>query len=151
MSNQFYHIEDIPQGTFNIQFSKRGYAKMVANKTSNKTTANGRNKNESNQVQQTWNRITGTMKVYGNTFEGRRKGEKYTKWSCTVAGKSADGEYYNYYLPVRFRGDAEEPETDGLHTIEVSNAFLSTEQYVNKAGDTITAIILVITESEVTD
>lgn len=123
------------------------------NKTNNRrneTTASGR-KNESNQIQQTWNRITGTMKVYGNTFEGRKKGEKYTKWSCTVAGKSADGDYYNYYLPVKFRGNAEEPETDGLHTIEVSNAFLSTEQYVNKNDETITALVLVITESEVSD
>lgn len=124
---------------------------MATSKTQNNRNKTTGGRVESNQIQQTWNRITGTMKVYGNTFEGKKKGSEYTKWSCTVAGKSADGEYYNYYLPVKFRGDAEVPETDGLHTIEVSNAFLSTEQYVNKAGETITALVLVVTESEVSE
>lgn len=109
-----------------------------------------------NQVQQTWNRITGTMKVYGNTFDkkGGKKGETITKWSVSVSGKKDkdDEDYVNYYLPVYFRGkDSEEPETDGLHTIEVSNAFLSLDVYTNRDDEEVKTLVLIITEDEVSE
>ena len=101
------------------------------------------------QEQQTWNQITGTMRVYGNTFEGSKKGEKIVKWSVTISGKDKDGDWVNYYVPVKFRGEAEEPDSDGLHTIDVENAFFSCESYVNKKGDTVNNPVLVVTACEV--
>ena len=104
-------------------------------------------------VEQTWNEITGTMRVYGNTFEIQgKKGQTVTKWSVSVSGKNKGGEYENYYLPVKFRGrDANEPETDGLHTIEIERAFLSLDCYENRNGENVSALVLVIVDNEVTE
>lgn len=107
------------------------------------------------EIQQTWNRITGTMKVYGNTFDVKgKKGETITKWSVSISGKASKDseEYKNYYLPVYFRGkDAEEPDEDGLHTIEVSNAFLSLDIYTNKNNEEVQTLVLIVTDDEVTE
>lgn len=109
-------------------------------------------KTQSNAVAQTWNEITGTMRIYGNTFEGKKKGQKFTKWSMTVPGKDEDGEYFNYYIPVKFRTkSSQEPETDGLHTIEISNAFLSCEKYENRNGEEVVQLVLVVTDNTVTE
>lgn len=115
----------------------------------NKSTTKKQAAKASTQEQQTWNQITGTMRVYGNTFDGSKKGEKIVKWSGTISGKDRDGDWVNYYLPVKFRGEAEEPDSDGLHTIDIENAFLSCESYVNKKGDTVNNPVLVVTACEV--
>lgn len=108
-------------------------------------------KTKKTEPMQTWNQITGTMKVYGNTFKTKGKKE-FTKWSVSVSGKRADSdEWVNYYIPVKFRGDAEEPDTDGLHTVEVSNAFLSAETYTNKEGVEIMTPCMIITACELVD
>lgn len=99
--------------------------------------------------EQTWNTISGIMRVYGNTFEGPQRGTKIVKWSATISGKDKNDEWVNYYIPVKFRGEAEVPETDKLHTIDIENAFLSCESYVNKKGTTINSPVLVITACEV--
>ena len=101
--------------------------------------------------EQTWNSIQGIMRVYGNTFDGPKKGQKFVKWSATISGKDKDGEWVNYYVPVKFRGEASEPETDGLHTLDVANAFFSCESYVNRNGDIVNNPVIVITECEVTE
>ena len=107
-------------------------------KTSKKTT----------DAQQTWNQITGVMRIYGNTFESGKK--SITKWSVSVSGKDKDGEYLNYYITVRFAGkDSVEPDTDGLHTIDVENGFLSFDSWTDKKGAVQQALVLVVTANEV--
>ena len=103
---------------------------------------------------QTWNRITGVMRVYGNTFE-TKKGKEITKWSATISGKTKDEdgeEWHNFYVPVKFAGDdAEEPETDGLHVIDVENAFFSVDVWVNKKGDEVLTPVIIVTANEVVE
>lgn len=110
-------------------------------------------KKGSSRASDTWNTITGVMSIYGNTFTTKKKGKKkkFVKWSTTVGRKGEDGEYVNYYLRVRFAGDASEPETDGLHQIDVGNAFLSVESYTNRDGDDVVNPVLVVTENEILD
>lgn len=110
-------------------------------------------KKGSSRASDTWNTIAGVMSIYGNTFTTKRKGKKkkFVKWSTTVGRKDEDGEYVNYYLRVRFAGDASEPETDGLHQIDVGNAFLSVESYTNRDGDDVVNPVLVVTENDILD
>ena len=103
----------------------------------------------SERVKETWNEIKGIMSIYGNEFEGR-KGKSYVSWSCSIAKKGDDEEYEHYYLKVRFAGKAEEPETDGLHQIDVANAFFSLESY-DKGKQHIVVPVLVILENTVID
>ena len=110
-------------------------------------------KKGSSRASDTWNTITGVMTIYGNTFtsgKGKKKKE-FVKWSTTIGRKHEDGEYVNYYLRIRFAGDASEPETDGLHQIDVGNAFLSVESYTNRDGDDVVNPVLVVTENEILD
>ena len=104
---------------------------------------------------QTWNKITGIMRVYGNTFE-TKKGNEITKWSATISGKTTDDKngdvWHNYYVPVKFAGkDAEEPETDGLHVIDVENAFFSVDVWTNKKGDEVLTPVIIVTANEVVE
>lgn len=110
-------------------------------------------KKGSSRASDTWNTITGVMSIYGNTFTTKKKGKKkkFVKWSTTIGRKDEDGEYVNYYLRVRFAGDASEPETGGLHQIDVGNAFLSVESYENRDGDDVVNPVLVVTENEILD
>lgn len=116
------------------------------------TSKKSASKRKAESVQQTWNKITGTMRIFGNTFE-TKGGNDITKWSVTISGKTEeDGEevYKNYYVPVKFAGkDAEEPEEDGLHVIDVSNAFFSLDIYTNKKGIEVLTPVLIVTANEV--
>ena len=103
----------------------------------------------SERAKDTWNNISGIMTVYGNTFEDR-KGRDYISWSATVGKKNDDDEYDNYYFRVRFAKDANAPETDGLHQIDVQSAFISLETYTKKKQE-ITVPVIVIVEDEVLD
>lgn len=99
-------------------------------------------------AQQTWNQISGVMRVFGNTFESGKKA--ITKWSVSVSGKDKAGDYLNYYITVRFAGkDSVEPDTDGLHTIDVENGFLSVDSWTDKKGTVQQALVLVVTANEV--
>lgn len=100
------------------------------------------------EAQQTWNQISGVMRVFGNTFEAGKKA--ITKWSVSVSGRDKDGDYLNYYITVRFAGkDSVEPDTDGLHTIDVENGFLSIDSWTDKKGNAQQALVLVVTANEV--
>ena len=103
----------------------------------------------SERAKDTWNNISGIMTVYGNTF-GDRKGRDYISWSATVGKKNDEDEYDNYYFRVRFAKDANAPETDGLHQIDVQSAFISLETYTKKKQE-ITVPVIVIVEDEVLD
>lgn len=106
------------------------------------------NGKKTTDAQQTWNQISGVMRVFGNTFESGKKA--ITKWSVSVSGKDRDGDYLNYYITVRFAGkDSVEPDTDGLHTIDVENAFLSVDSWTDKKGTVQQALVLVVTANEV--
>lgn len=109
-----------------------------------------KNNKKKTQTEQTWNAISGVMRVYGNTFKNGKN--EVTKWSVTISGKGKDDdEYTNFYVTVRFRGDSEEPETDGLHTIDISNAFWSIEKYTNKDGHEVVTPVIVVTDCAVVD
>ena len=103
----------------------------------------------SERAKDTWNNISGIMSVYGNTFTGRKK-KKYVSWSATVGKKNDDGEFDNYYFRVRFAKDANEPETDGLHQIDIQSGFFSLETYT-KGKEEVTVPVIVIVEDEVLD
>ena len=103
----------------------------------------------SERAKDTWNSISGIMTVYGNTFEDR-KGRDYISWSATVGKKNDDDEYDNYYFRVRFAKDANAPETDGLHQIDIQSGFISLETYTKKKQE-ITVPVIVIVEDEVLD
>ena len=103
----------------------------------------------SERAKDTWNNISGIMTVYGNTFEDR-KGRDYISWSATVGKKNDAGEFDNYYFRVRFAKDANEPQTDGLHQIDIQSGFISLETYTKKKQE-ITVPIIVIVEDEVLD
>ena len=120
----------------------------MANKVQKRTT----NRKNDATMSQTWNKITGIARVYGNTFD-TPNGGTITKWSITISGKPKDGdEYKNYYVPVKFAGkDANEPDTDELHVIDISNAFLSLDIYTNKKGVEVLTPCLVVTANEVVE
>ena len=103
----------------------------------------------SERAKDTWNAITGILTVWGNTFNGKKG--SYTNWSATIGKKNDTGEYDNYYLRVRFGKNVDEPETDGLHQIDVESAFLSVEAYTNKDKERVILPVLVITEGSVID
>ena len=103
----------------------------------------------SERAKDTWNEIPGIMSVYGNTFTGRKK-KKYVSWSATVGKKNDAGEFDNYYFRVRFAKDANEPQTDGLHQIDIQSGFFSLETYT-KGKEEITVPVIVIVEDEVLD
>ena len=103
----------------------------------------------SERAKDTWNVITGIISIWGNTFDGKKG--SYTNWSATLGKKNDSGEYDNYYLRVRFGKNCEEPETDGLHQIDLENAFLSVEAYTNKDKERVIMPVLVITEGSVID
>lgn len=103
----------------------------------------------SERAKDTWNNISGVMSIYGNTFTGRKK-KKYVSWSATVGKKNDDGEFDNYYFRVRFAKDANEPETDGLHQIDIQSGFFSLETYT-KGKEEVTVPVIVIVEDEVLD
>lgn len=103
----------------------------------------------SERAKDTWNDIHGVISVYGNTFEGK-KGD-YTNWSATLGKKNDSGEYDNYYLRVRFGKNGPEPDTDGLHQIDIESAFLSVEAYTNKDKERVILPVLVITEGSTLD
>lgn len=99
-------------------------------------------------AQQTWNQISGVMRIFGNTFEAGKNA--ITKWSVSVSGKDKDGDYLNFYIKVRFAGkDSVEPDTDGLHTIDVENGFLSVDSWTDKKGNVQQALVMVVTANEV--
>ena len=103
----------------------------------------------SERVKDTWNKITGIMSIYGNTFTGKKK-KKYVSWSATVGKKNDAGEFDNYYFRVRFAKDANEPQTDGLHQIDIQSGFFSLETYT-KGKEEVTVPVIVIVEDEVLD
>lgn len=103
----------------------------------------------SERAKDTWNEITGIMSIYGNTFTGRKK-KKYVSWSATVGKKNDAGEFDNYYFRVRFAKDANEPQTDGLHQIDIQSGFFSLETYT-KGKEEVTVPVIVIVEDEVLD
>ena len=103
----------------------------------------------SERAKDTWNEIKGIMSIYGNTFKDR-KGRDYISWSATVGKKDDDGEFQNYYFKVRFGKNATEPETDGLHQVDIQSGFISLESYEKKGKEIITPIIVII-EDEVLD
>ena len=102
----------------------------------------------SERAKETWNEIKGIMSVYGTEFDGKKS--SYISWSASIGKKDKDGEYENYYLKVRFASDAEEPETDGLHQIDITNAFLSLESY-GRGKQHVVVPVLVILENTVID
>lgn len=105
-------------------------------------------KKKGSAIKPTWNEITGVMQIYGNTFESK-KGESYVSWSVSLPIKSKDGDVVgNYYIRIRFAGDAEEPDTDGKHVIDISKAFFATDSY-EKNKETVTNLVLVVTDCEV--
>lgn len=103
----------------------------------------------SERAKDTWNVISGICSIYGNTFVGKKG--SYTNWSATIGKKNDTGEYDNYYFRVRFGKDVEEPDTDGLHQIDIESAFLSVEAYTNKDKERVILPVLVITEGSVID
>ena len=97
--------------------------------------------------QPTWNTISGKMRIYGNTFGEGKKAR--TSWSVSISHKKQDSEEYdNYYLDVRFAGDAKEPKEDGLQWVNVKNAFLSCYSFEDKKKNVITKPQLIITALE---
>lgn len=109
-------------------------------------------KKESTEIKQTWNEISGVMRIYGNTFTvGKGKDKKdITKWSVSIGTKTDDG-FKNFYMPVVFAKDATEPENDGLQTITIERAFLSVNNYTNKAGEEVNTPVIIVMENEVED
>lgn len=103
----------------------------------------------SERAKDTWNEITGIMSIYGNTFTGKKK-KKYVSWSATVGKKNDAGEFDNYYFRVRFAKDANEPQTDGLHQIDIQSGFFSLETYT-KGKEEVSVPVIVIVEDEVLD
>ena len=119
----------------------------------NATTKKAGNRKDETPMQ-TWNEITGIMRVFGNTFSvGKGKNAtEITKWSVTVSGKDKNGDWVNYYVRVKFSGkDAHEPDTDGLHTIDINNAFWSVDSYQNKDGEDVVTPVIVVTANDVTE
>lgn len=108
-------------------------------------------KQSAQAVVETWNNVAGTMKIYGNEFK-RSNGNTWIKWSVSVGKKDlSTDEYFNYYIPVRFAKGASEPETCGLHTIEVTHGFLAPVRFKLKDGTEVTDVELVVVENTIVD
>lgn len=103
------------------------------------------------EPKETWNDLKGQMRIYGNLFDEGKKSERMS-WSVSIGRKRDDGSFSNYYLRVKFGKNASEPNTDGLHMIDVRSAFLSFEEWVPKGSkETVQRPCLVIMDNEIVD
>lgn len=103
-------------------------------------------------IKETWNNIQGTMRIYGNEFEGK-KNTSFIKWSVSLPVKDQDGKIVdNLYIRVKFAGDdANEPEEAGLQTINIEHAFLATDRWVDKKKNEHVDLVLVVIENDCDD
>ena len=98
---------------------------------------------------ETWNKITGEMRIFGNWL-GKGRDAKLL-WSASVGNLSTLTEdWRNVYIPLKFCAKCTQPETDGLHRIDIKNAFFSVESYERKEDKKIVdKLVLVITDCEI--
>ena len=90
------------------------------------------------EARETWNSITGTMKVYVKSFS-----DGGTSVSTSVGKK--DGEtWVNFYLPVYLSKACDVELEEGINTLDVKNAFLA----VRKGKNESVGLQLVITTAE---
>ena len=87
---------------------------------------------------ETWNIIKGQMRVYVKIFDNGN-----TSISTSIGRKEGEA-WSNFYLPIYVSKECNVTLNEGLNTINVKAAFLST--YKKKDGNA--ALQLVITESE---
>lgn len=89
-----------------------------------------------------WTNITGNMIVFGKKFKGNKG--TFLKFSTTVGRKfDGDDDFTNVFVDVQFP-KYDIPKGEGRHDIDVKDGFLSVDRYVNKDGDEITKIKVVI-------
>ena len=100
-------------------------------------------KQETKRPRETWNAISGTMRIYGEEVETKKN--SFIRYTASVSRKDGDG-YVNYYLDCRFTKDAGDPDIVGEGFIEVENAFISLEQYTDKNGEKRKKPVIVIME-----
>ena len=82
-------------------------------------------------TESTWNSISGTMRVYTNELEGKG-GKPWYKSSVSIASKDSDDNYHRFYIDLKFGKKAEEPEGEGVHILDIEEAFLTTEYWTDK-------------------
>ena len=93
-----------------------------------------------------WTNISGNMIVFGKKFKGNKG--TFLKFSTTVGRKfDGDDDFTNVFVDVQFPKD-DIPKGEGRHDINVKDGFLSVDRYVNKDGDEITKIKVVILSYE---
>ena len=106
-------------------------------------------KKEEKKLQQDWNKITGLMKIYGQTVG---KGKKsFVKFSTSLGVKDEDGEYINAYLSVFFAkkcADAVEDAEEGENWIRIDSAFMIVEYYTDKKNKLVVKPAIMVTECE---
>ena len=97
----------------------------------------------------TWNTIEGTMRVYTNALEGKG-GKAWYKSSVSIASKDQDDEYHRFYIDLKFGKKAEEPESGGVHILQVNNAFFTVEYWIDKkTKEERVKPVLMVTDCEV--
>lgn len=109
-----------------------------------------KNKKQSNRQPDSWNSVAGIMHIYGNEFE-TDNGKPFIKYSVSIGRKDGEGDYENFYLPVRFKKGFKTLPGVGLTTIEIENAFFSFETFRNRKGKDVEQLILVITDASLVD
>lgn len=103
------------------------------------------------KTESSWNTITGTMRVYTNALEGKN-GKPWYKSSVSISSKDDRDEYHRFYIDLKFGKKAEEPESEGVHVLEISNAFFTVEYWYDKKNkEERVKPVLMVTECELVE
>ena len=91
------------------------------------------------------------MRVYTNVLEGKG-GKPWCKSSVSLAAKDDEDNYHRFYLDLKFSRKAEEPDTEGVHMLDVQNAFLTVEYWKDKkTKEERVKPVLMVTECDILD
>lgn len=82
---------------------------------------------KSNKIVPDWNEVTGIMRIFGNEVgEGKNA---FIKFSTSISTKDDNDDYHNYYIGLKFCKDAEEPDGEGEHFIDITKGFFSVDYW----------------------
>lgn len=105
------------RNTRNTTNTNRGAAKAPVQNRQQKPT-------QAENLQQSWNTITGVMRIWGQEFS-TQAGGSIIVYSTQVSAKDKNEEWHNQYLNVRFSQNAGRPDKTGEIWISITNSFLT--------------------------
>lgn len=96
------------------------------------------------KTSQLWNNVQGTMRVWANEREYKKK--SFTVFSTSIGKKNDDGEYDNLYFDVLFKKNEAPEIEDGCIEINITKGFITLK--VDKKGAIRPAVMVMEYETD---